>query len=130
MESFLDANNRIGVVGVSKDTAKWGYRVWKHLLEDGWDVYPINPKYEEVEGNECYPSLGAVASGLDMVITVVPPEVTEEIVEECLEAGVKRVWMQPGSESEEAILFCKENGIEVVHDACMVSDGLKQEFAA
>jgi uncharacterized protein len=129
MESFLDPANRIGVVGVSTDTKKWGYKVWKHLLEEDWDVYPINPKYEEIEGHECFPSISSIGGGLDMVITVVPPEVTEEIVEECAEVGIKRIWMQPGSESEDAILLCKENGIEVVHDACMVTDGLKQEFA-
>ncbi len=128
MESFLDPDNRIGVVGATTNPEKWGYKVFMHLVNQGLDVVPINPKYEEIEGNECFPDVESVVGGLDMVVTVVPPEVTEQIVQECFEAGIKKVWMQPGSESEEAIDFCKENGIEVVHDACMVQDGLGQEF--
>jgi hypothetical protein len=128
VESFLDPDNRIGVVGVSKDTGKWGYRVYRHLREEGLNVYPINPKYVEIEGAECFPEVAAVDDGLDVVVTVVPPEVTEEIVEQCHRAGIKRVWMQPGSESDEAVEFCREHGIEVVHDACMVIDGLGQEY--
>ena len=128
MQSFLDPDNRIGVVGVSVDTTKWGYRVYVHLKEQGLDVYPINPKYDEIEGSECFPDVGSVTTGLDVVVTVVPPDVTEEIVEQCLEAGVRRVWMQPGSESDEAVEFCKAQGMEVVHEACMVTDGLKQDF--
>jgi hypothetical protein len=128
MESFLDPDNRVGVVGVSKDKSKWGYRVYRHLKDEGLNVYPINPKYVEIDGEECFPDVGSVMDGLDVAVTVVPPEVTEEIVEQCLSAGIQRVWMQPGSESDEAIEFCKESGIEVVHDACMVTDGMKQEF--
>jgi predicted CoA-binding protein len=129
VESFLDPDNRIGVVGVSKDTSKWGYRLFTHLRDQGLDVYPINPKYEEIDGAECFADVASVTTGLDVVVTVVPPDITEEIVEQCLEAGIRRVWMQPGSESEDAIEFCKLNGMEVVHDACMVTDGLQQEFS-
>ncbi len=53
-----------------------------------------------------------------MVDIVVSPAVTEEIVRQWTELGLKRVWMQPGAESEEAIQFCQEQGIKVVHDTC------------
>ena len=58
MESFLDQDNRVGIVGVSKDTSKWGYRVYVHLLKEGLNVYPINPKYPEIDGNECFETVG------------------------------------------------------------------------
>ena len=128
MQSFLDPDNRIGVVGASANPDKWGHKVYMHLRNEGLDVYPINPNYEELEGAECFAHVADVLTGLDVVVTVVPSDVTEEVVEECLEAGIRRVWMQPGSESDEAIEFCKANGMEVVHDACMVTDGMQQEF--
>ena len=53
-----------------------------------------------------------------VVDIVVPPKVTEEIVRQCAELGLGRVWMQPGSESEEATRFCHEKGIKVVHGVC------------
>jgi len=58
---------------------------------------------------------------------VVPPKVTEKIVEECKDLGIKRVWMQPGSESEKAIKFCEEHGINVTYNACFLIDRLKQK---
>ena len=128
MESFLNPDNRIGVVGVSKDKEKWGYRLYVHLRDEGLNVYPVNPKYVEIDGQECFPDVTSVDDGLDVVVTVVPPEVTEEVVEQCVDAKIGRVWMQPGSESDEAVEYCKKNGIEVVHDACMVTDGFKQTF--
>ena len=58
---------------------------------------------------------------MDVVDTVVPPHITEQIVKECKELGITKVWMQPGSESEKAIIFCKDNGIEVVYDDCIMA---------
>ena len=92
MESFLNPDNRIGVVGVSKDTSKWGYRVYFHLKEEGLNVYPINPKYVEIDGQECFPDVMSVDDGLDVVVTVVPPEVTEEVVGQCAEARIGRIF--------------------------------------
>lgn len=58
---------------------------------------------------------------VDVVDIVVPPHITEQIVKECKQIGITKVWMQPGSESEEAIIFCKDNGIEVVYDNCIMA---------
>ena len=56
----------------------------------------------------------------DLVITVVPAQVTERIVQECKEMGVREIWMQPGSESETAVKKAKEYGIEVTYNACFM----------
>ncbi|MEM4888996.1 MAG: CoA-binding protein, partial [Thermosphaera sp.] len=56
----------------------------------------------------------------DVVVTVVPPQVTELVVEECKELGVRKIWMQPGSESEKAVEYCEKNNIAVVHGACIM----------
>ena len=56
----------------------------------------------------------------DIVITVVPSGVTEKVVEDANELGVKEIWMQPGSESQNAIMKAKEYGIKVTHNACIM----------
>jgi len=62
---------------------------------------------------------------IDLVITVVPARVTERVVDECKELGIKEIWMQPGSESNAAIDKAKEYGISVVSNACfMVEEGI------
>jgi len=117
----------MAVVGVSANKEKWGYKIYKGLKSSGYKVYAINPKYNEIEGEKCYPNLKSLPEKPELVITVVPPKVTEKIVEECKELGIRRVWMQPGSESEKAIKFCEEHGINVTYNACFLIDRLKQK---
>ncbi len=126
MEDFLDRKNKIAVIGVSNNHEKWGYKVYRSLKNSGFKVYPVNPKHEKIDSDRCYPDLRSIPEKIDEVITVVPPEITENVVKICKELGIRKVWMQPGSESEDAIRFCEENGINVIHDACFVVDGLKK----
>ena len=108
------------VVGASRDTKKYGYQVYKDLKEAGYDVYPVNPNADEILGDRCYPYLEDLPKKPDVVDVVVPPKVTEETVKTCKKLGITKVWMQPGSESETAIKFCDDNGIDVVHGVCVM----------
>jgi predicted CoA-binding protein len=117
---LLKKQNVFAVVGVSKNPVKYGHQVYKDLKEAGYVVYAVNPNIDEVLGDRCYHSLSELPEKPDVVDTIVPPAVTEQIVVECKELGIARVWMQPGSESEKAINFCVENNIKVVHDVCVM----------
>ena len=120
IKDFLRKENVFAVIGVSQNPAKYGHQVYKDLKEAGYVVYPINPNIDEVLGDRCYHSLSELPEKPDVVDTVVPPSVTEKIIEECKELGVVKIWMQPGSESEKAIAFCRRNSIKVVHDVCVM----------
>jgi len=120
IKEFLRKENIFAVVGVSRNPAKYGHQVYKDLKEAGYVVYAVNPNIDEVLGDRCYHSLSELPEKPDVVDTVVPPKVTEKIVEECKELKIERVWMQPGSESEHAINFCTRNDIKVVHDVCVM----------
>jgi len=118
---FLDKKNVIAIVGASDNRDKYGNIIYRDLRASGYKVIPVNPKADTVEGDKCYHSLSEIPVKVDVVDTVVPPHITEQIVKECKEIGITKVWMQPGSESEEAIIFCKDNGIEVVYDNCIMA---------
>ncbi len=112
-------NRRIwAVVGASQDQTKFGYRIFRSLRDAGYIVYPVNPRGGTLEGAQVYPSLAELPEPPEVVDMVVPPAVTEQVVKEAQELGLTRIWMQPGAESEAAIAYCHEHGIEVVHDAC------------
>ena len=112
-------NQRVwAVVGASLNPEKFGHKVFRNLRAAGYIVYGVNPGGGEIEGQSLYPSLADLPEKPAVVDVVVLPKVTERIVRQCAELGLGRVWMQPGSESEEAIRFCQEKGIEVVHDVC------------
>jgi predicted CoA-binding protein len=113
-------------VGASHDSQKYGYQVYNDLKNAGYEVYPINPNANEILGDKCYPSLEDLSRKPDVVDVVVPPEVTEQIVENCKKLGITKVWMQPGSESEKAINFCKQNGIDAVYGVCLMIERAKK----
>lgn len=117
---FIENKNVFAVVGVSRNPEKYGHKVYKDLKEAGYKVYPINPNASQILGDECYPNLESLPEKPDVVTIVVPAKVTEKIVEECKKLGIKKIWMQPGSESEIAIQLCRESGIKVIHGVCIM----------
>jgi hypothetical protein len=111
---------RFAVVGATDNPEKYGHQIFKNLKSRGYEVYPVNPKLKELEGTSCYASLADIPIKVDVVDFVVPPGVTEEILKECKELGLSRIWLQPGSESEAAIAFCHKNSLKVVHGVCVM----------
>lgn len=110
----------LAVVGVSRQPKKFGTYAYKELRKRGYHVFPVNPQAETIEGDRCYPSLAALPEPVGGVLVVVPPSQTEQVVREAAEAGIKRVWIQQGAASPEAIRFCEEKGISEVHGECIL----------
>ena len=108
------------VIGASNNKEKYGYKVFKDLLEWWYKVLPINPNEQEILGIQVSPTLSATEKKIDVVIFVTPPVVTEKVLEEVKQLKIGNVWMQPWAQSDAAIDFCKKNGIECVHDACIM----------
>jgi len=111
---------RFAIVGATADTSKYGNEIFRNLRDRGYEVYPVNPGLKELQGIKCYPNLGEIPVKVDVVDFVVPPQVTEKILKECKDLGLNRIWLQPGSENEAAISFCKDNDLKVVHDVCVM----------
>jgi len=124
-EEFTKKENRIAVAGASSDASKWGARMVRKLLDVGYAVYGVNPKGCRIDGIQCHRSIASIRPAPDVVITVVPPAATAGIVRECADAGVSMVWMQPGSESQEALELAGKSGIKAVSGRCFVTDGLQ-----
>lgn len=115
IERFL-AGGPWAVAGASTDRAKYGNKVLRCYQQDGREpVYPLNPTAAEVEGLRAYPNLGDVPETVRSLSVVTPPPVTERLVQEALEHGVRHVWMQPGAESDAAVAACAAAGADVIH---------------
>lgn len=117
-------NKTIAVVGVSENKNKYGYKIFTSLVENDYDVYGVNPKLASLNGEKIYHSLSEIPKKIDLVITVVPPAVSEEIVDECHKLGINHIWFQPGSESEEAVKKAKGYGIETTEACFMVQNNI------
>ena len=125
INEFLKKNNIFAVVGVSKQTEKYGNKVFFDLKSAGYTVYPINPNAISISGNKCYPNLRELPQLPDVVDIVVPPKITKRIVKECNDLGINKVWMQPGSESEDSIRFCNDHNIDVLYGVCVMLERIK-----
>lgn len=115
-------NKKIALVGVSADKNKIGYKMFEDLLASGFNVKGINPGDGKILGQKIYRTLSELEILPDMVITVVKPEITEKIVIECHRLGINNIWMQPGSESEEAVKKAREFNIAVTFNKCFMSE--------
>ena len=119
VEGFL-ALDTVAIAGVSRNGKGFGNAVLKDLTGKGYEVLPVHPEAQEVGGVPCSPSLAALPKPVAGLVLVVPPAQTEQLVREARDAGISRIWMQQGAESTEAIRFCEENGIDVVHGECIM----------
>jgi len=117
-ETFV-AEKTLAVVGVSR-TSGFGNRLLTHLVQRGYRVFPVNAQADKVEGQACYRRLDDLPELVGGVVTVVPPSETEKIVEDCARLGIRKIWMQQGSESAKAVSSCREKGIAEVHGECLI----------
>jgi predicted CoA-binding protein len=120
---FLN-QKRIAVAGVSRTKQDAANLIYRKLKAAGYQVSPINPNANTFENDPCYPDLKSIPGAVDGVVIVTRPKLTEEIVRQCAEAGVSRVWMHQSfskgttSVSDEAVRFCNEHSISVIDGAC------------
>jgi uncharacterized protein len=110
---FLSAGP-YAVAGASNDRAKYGNQVLRAYLAHGYQAYPVHPKEKVVEGIPAVPDLASLPEKVRGLSIITPPAVTERLVEEAAKAGITRVWMQPGAESEAAIRRARELGLTVI----------------
>lgn len=118
IDDFL-APKRFALVGLSRDPKKFSRAVFKELSNKGFEIIPVNPNMEEVEGKKCYPTLNDLPSDVNRVLIMTPKKQTSEVVKQAADRGMKHVWIQQGAETDEALDLAKEKDMEVVQKACI-----------
>ena len=138
VKDFL-GNKKIAVVGVSDKRDTGCNLVYRKFKEAGYQVTAVNPRISTYEGAPCYPDLKSIPEKPEAVFLLTRPDVTEQVVQQCVELGIKHVWMhcmmgtKPGlaasmtSVSQKAVDQCKANGIAVIPGSCP-NQFLKPDF--
>jgi predicted CoA-binding protein len=114
IEDILSRRN-FAVVGASRNPDKFGYQVCQSLKRAGYNVFPVNPNAETVDDDQVYPHLDNVPEAIDCVVCVVPPEITFETIKDAGKLKVPYVWIQPGAESQAAVIEALSLGITPVY---------------
>jgi uncharacterized protein len=138
VQDFL-AQKSIAIVGVSEKRDTGCNLAYTKFKDEGYQVYAVSPHITTFKGDPCYPDLKSIPQKPEAVFILTNPKVTEAVVRECVDLGIKHVWMhcmlgtKPGlgtgmtSVSAEAVKLCKENGISVIPGACP-NQFLKADF--
>ena len=121
IQDFLD-HKRIALVGVSRQPTDFSRSVFREFLHRGYDMVPVNPDVQEVDGRPCFRRLQDIQPPVDGALFMTPPAVTAQLVPDCKEAGVKRVWMfrggGHGAATSNTVAACEEQGMSVVPGEC------------
>ncbi|GEM_PF-604970 len=120
VDQMLNKEYVYAVIGASKNQEKYGYKVLKDLKDFGYNVIPINLKEKEILNLKTYKSILDVDQKIDVAIFVVSPLVTIEVLRQVKKKKINKVWLQPGSESKEAIDYCKKNKILCIANLCIM----------
>ena len=120
--SFL-ANKRVAVTGVSRNPQGHGGNVvYQRLRQRGYEVFAVNPNADSVEGDPCYHDLKAIPGTVDWVVIATSPQNAETTMHECVDLGIKRVWMHrsfgAGSVSASAAEYGRQHGVTVIDGGC------------
>jgi predicted CoA-binding protein len=112
------------VVGATKKKDKFGYKMFRSLLDNGNIVYPVSPKYDEIDGVKTYKSIKDIPGDIDVVGFIVNPTVGLELIQDVIDLGIKNIWMQPGTRDPKIVKIATDNDINIVFSCVMVELGV------
>ncbi len=130
LESFFTPRS-VAVIGASRQEGKVGYEILNNLIRDGFegDIFPINPKVDEVQGLKCYPDIASIGSSVDLAIIILPAKIVPAIMKQCSAAGVKAViiitagFKEVGEEGlaleNEVLNIARQGGMRIIGPNCL-----------
>ncbi|MCP4010085.1 MAG: CoA-binding protein [Proteobacteria bacterium] len=119
LRRILNDYKRVAVVGLSADWSRPSSFAAKYMLDHGFKVIPVNPKYDNILGQKCYPDLKSIPGPVDIVDLFQRAERVPLFVDDAIEIGAKVLWMQLGIINQEAANQAENAGLEVVMDRCI-----------
>jgi len=114
----------VAVLGASRDRSKFGNKAVRGFAGQGFTVWPVNPKETEIEGLRCYRSVRDLPARPDRVTVYLPPAVLLGVLPEIAERGCEEVWLNPGSDSPEAVAAAERLGLNVIQACSLIAIGV------
>jgi predicted CoA-binding protein len=121
IDDFL-GRKRLALVGVSRNPKDFSRGLFLELCRRGYDMVPVNPQMTELDGHSCFSRLQDVTPPVAGALVMTPSEKSEQVVRDCAEAGITRVWLHrgagKGAVSKAAVDFCHERGLRLIEGHC------------
>lgn len=110
---------QFAVFGASEEHGQDGYRLVQSLANSGYQTYPVNPRIAKIGKMRCYGNLDELPAVPQVIAIALPPEAALEVLKSGVMHGVRRFWIQPGSESDAVLTFLSEHGLHAVVGECL-----------
>lgn len=117
----------IAIIGASVDRKKFGNKAVRAYKEKGFEVFPVNPKESEIEGLKCYSSVLDIQKKIDLASLYLPSEAGIKVINEVAKKGIKKIYLNPGTESREIIEKCLKSGIKPLMQCSILAIGKHPE---
>ena len=115
----------VAVIGMSKHSSKAAHYVPKYLLDNGYDITPVNPNADEILNISCYDSVSEIEGSVDIIDVFRPSEQISFIIRDCIEKKPKVIWLQEGIHDFESEELARKAGILVVFNRCMLAEHMR-----
>jgi predicted CoA-binding protein len=110
---------QIAIAGVSRNPKKFGYTVFKELSSKGYEILPVNPNAEEIEGVRCYKDIASLPDHVESMLIITPKEQTDALLREGINKGIKNIWVQQMSNTQETLRIAEEYHKEIIFGKCI-----------
>jgi len=114
----------IAIIGASANREKYGNKAVRAYLQQGYTVYPVNPKEKEIEGLRCYPSIRDVPERPAIVSVYLPPAKVLEVLPDIAAKGCDELWLNPGTASDEVLAEARRLGLNVIQACSILGVGM------
>jgi uncharacterized protein len=119
IEKFIQ-KQRIAVVGISRNANKFGNAIFKELAQRGYEVYPVHPSLESVQGKPCVKDLTALQGRVEGLVVCISKDRVPEVLRQAEAVGIRDIWLQQGAESSVALQTAAELGLSLVTGKCIL----------
>ncbi len=119
IEQFLEGR-KLAIAGVSRDPKKFGHVAYLDLKKKGFEIYPVNPETDIIEGQPCFHSVSALPGDVKNLLVITPKNNTLEVVKEAMDKGFDNIWIQQMSDTREALDYLKDKPVNLVSKQCIL----------
>jgi len=111
--------NKLAIAGASRNPKKFGGTVMTELTKRGLELFPVHPEAKEINGVPCFKAISELPAGVDHLFITTQKSQTSGLVEQAVQHGIKKIWIQQHSETPDALEIAKKNNIPVISGRCI-----------
>ena len=119
IEAFI-AHQKFAVIGVSENKRKFGYTIFHELKKRGYEIEAVNRNLAQFGGQKCYNSVNELPEEIRAAILVTKQHETLQLIEDCIQKGIKNIWIQQGGEPEKIETICSKYDANIVYNRCIL----------